>query len=131
MNQTVSPLTSKLLASSGVVISSPLAKNQSHTANLLTVLTNGSGDELFTKNDLRAIGAHPFSESTRRRKIKSGDYPPPLMLSEQMGLWTLRSIRLFLIDPATYKVRSSQDKNGIKKSCPHKQNELDRAATQI
>ena len=87
-----------------------------HTANLLTILANGSGDELFTKNDLRAIGAHPFSESTRRRKIKNGDYPPPLMLSEQMGLWTLRSIRFFLIDPATYKVRSSQDKSGVKKS---------------
>ncbi|NQW68920.1 MAG: hypothetical protein HQ457_00915, partial [Betaproteobacteria bacterium] len=112
MNQNVSPLTSKLLASSSVVISPLLAKNtaitQSHTANLLIVLANGSGDELFTKNDLRVIGAHPFSESTRRRKIKSGDYPPPLMLSEQMGLWTLRSIRFFLIDPATYKVRSSQ-----------------------
>ena len=116
MNQTVSPLTSKLLASSGVVISSPLDKNQSHTANLLTVLANGSGDELFTKNDLRAIGAHPFSESTRRRKIKNGDYPSPIMLSDQMGLWTLRSIRFFLIDPATFKVRSSQGKNGIKKS---------------
>ena len=87
-----------------------------HTANLLTILANGSGDELFTKNDLRAIGAHPFSESTRRRKIKNGDYPPPLMLSEQMGLWTLRSIRFFLIDPATYKARSSQDKSGVKKS---------------
>ena len=116
MNQTVSPLTSKLLVNSGAAISSPLAKKQSHTANLLTVLANGSGDELFTKNDLRAIGAHPFSESTRRRKIKNGDYPPPIMLSDQMGLWTLRSIRFFLIDPATYKVRSSQGKNGIKKS---------------
>ena len=120
MNQTVSPLTSKLLASAGVVISPALVKNtantQFHTANLLTILANGSGDELFTKNDLRVIGAHPFSESTRRRKIKSGDYPPPLMLSEQMGLWTLRSIRFFLIDPATYKVRSSQGKSRVKKS---------------
>lgn len=96
-------------------ISSPSTQLH-HTANLLTILANGSGDELFTKNDLRAIGAHPFSESTRRRKIKSGDYPPPLMLSEQMGLWTLCSIRFFLIDPATYKVRSSQGKNGIRKS---------------
>jgi hypothetical protein len=76
-----------------------------HTANLLTILANGSGDELFTKNDLRAIGAHPFSESTRRRKIKNGDYPPPIMLSEQMGLWNCRSIRFFLIDPLTYKAR--------------------------
>ena len=109
MNQTVSPLTSKLLASTGVLISPALVKNtantQFHTANLLTVLANGSGDELFTKNDLRAIGAHPFSESTRRRKIKNGDYPPPIMLSEQMGLWTLKSIRFFLINPATYKIR--------------------------
>ena len=93
------------------------ASTQSHhTTNLLIVLANGSGDELFTKNDLRAIGAHPFSESTRRRKIKKGDYPPPIMLSEQMGLWTLRSIRFFLVDPATYKVRSRQDKSEVKKS---------------
>ena len=90
---------------------------QSHnTVNLLTILTNGSGDELFTKNDLRAIGAHPFSESTRRRKIKSGDYPPPIMLSEQMGLWTLKSIRLFLIDPSTYKARVFQLRDEIKRS---------------
>jgi hypothetical protein len=119
MNQTVSPLASKLLVSAGVEITQLAVKNtaktQFHTTNLLAVLANGSGDELFTKNDLRAIGAHPFSESTRRRKIKNGDYPPPLMLSEQMGLWTLRSIRFFLIDPATYKVRSSQDKSGVKK----------------
>jgi hypothetical protein len=87
-----------------------------HTANLLTVLANGSGDELFTKSDLRAIGAHPFSESTRRRKIKSGHYPPPIMLSEQMGLWKLKSIRFFLIDPTTYKVRVSQLRDEIKKS---------------
>lgn len=120
MNQIVSPLTSQLLARAGVVINPTLAKDtantQFHTSNLLTVLANGFGDELFTKSDLRAIGAHPFSESTRRRKIKSGDYPPPIMLSEQMGLWTLRSIRFFLIDPATYKVRSSQGKKKSKKS---------------
>ena len=120
MNQTVSPVTSKLLARAGVVINPALAKNtantQFHITNLLTVLANGSGDELFTKNDLRAIGAHPFSESTRRRKIKNGDYPPPIMLSDQMGLWTLRSIRFFLIEPATYKVRSSQEKKKTKKS---------------
>lgn len=124
MNQTVSPLALKLLASAGVVTKPPLVRNtantQFHTANLLTILANGSGDELFTKNDLRVIGAHPFSESTRRRKIKSGDYPPPLMLSEQMGLWTLRSVRFFLIDPATYKVRSSQGNKEIKKSCTQK-----------
>jgi hypothetical protein len=120
MNQIVSPLAPKILTSASVVISPALVKNtantQFHTANLLTVLANGFGDELFTKNDLRAIGAHPFSESTRRRKIKNGDYPPPIMLSDQMGLWTLRSIRFFLIDPATYKVRISQGKNGIEKS---------------
>jgi len=86
-----------------------------HTANLLTVLANGSGDELFTKNDLRAIGAHPFSESTRRRKIKNGDYPPPIMLSDQMGLWTLKNIRFFLADPATYKKRVSQLRDEVSK----------------
>ena len=120
MNQTVSPLALKLLASAGVVTKPPVTKNtektQFHTANLLTVLANGSGDELFTKNDLRAIGALPFSESTRRRKIKSGHYPPPIMLSEQMGLWTLKSIRLFLIDPTTYKARVFQLRDEIKRS---------------
>ncbi len=119
MNQTVSPLTSKLLASTGVVISPALVKNtvntQYRTANLLTILANGSGDELFTKNDLRAIGAHPFSDSTRRRKIKNGEYPSPIMLSDQMSLWTLTSIRLFLLDPKTYKARCSAIYNGVKK----------------
>lgn len=120
MNQIVSPVTSKPLARAGAVINPTLAKDtastQFHINNLLTVLANGSGDELFTKNDLRVIGAHPFSESTRRRKIKNGDYPPPIMLSEQMCLWTLRSIRFFLIEPTTYKVRSSQEQKQIKKS---------------
>lgn len=115
MNQSasISPLLIELLNEAGFI--SPLPSNKdrvdtkpNQTANLLSILMNGSGDELFTKNDLRLIGAHPFSESTRRRKIKNGEYPAPLMLSNQMGLWTLRSIRLFLIDPKTYKQRALQ-----------------------
>jgi hypothetical protein len=112
-NASISPLLIEFLNKAGFISPLPSDKDRvdtkaNHTANLLSILMNGSGDELFTKNDLRLIGAHPFSESTRRRKIKNGEYPPPVMLSNQMGLWTLRSIRLFLTDPKTYKQRALQ-----------------------
>jgi hypothetical protein len=81
------------------------AFNLDQTRKLLQVIALGTGEELLTKCDLRAIGAHPFSDSTRRRKIKDGQYPPPLMLSSQMPVWRVASIRFFLIDPLTYKAR--------------------------
>lgn len=122
MNQiaSISPLLLALLINSGsnnpeLSDSEEAETKANHTANLLSILMNGSGDELFTKNDLRLIGAHPFSESTRRRKIKNGEYPAPIMLSNQMGLWTLRSIRLFLADPQTYKQRALQATAGSAK----------------
>jgi predicted DNA-binding transcriptional regulator AlpA len=77
------------------------------TRNLLNVIAYGTGEELLTKSDLQAIGAHPFSDSTRRRKIKKRQYPPPIMLSQQMSLWRCSSIREWLKDPSNY---SSKDR---------------------
>jgi succinate dehydrogenase/fumarate reductase flavoprotein subunit len=67
---------------------------------------SGTGEELLTKSDLRAVGAHPFSDSTRRRKIKKREYPPPLMLSPQMSLWRCSSIREWLKDPENYSEKT-------------------------
>ncbi len=88
-----------------------LTKELHHATHLLAVLANGTGNELLTKADAKSVGAHPFSESTRRRKIKEGDYPSPIMLSGQMSLWRARDIVEWLKDPTTYRVRC----NGVSK----------------
>lgn len=69
---------------------------------LLDVITNGCGEELLTVNQLKATGSHPFSNSTRRRKIKNKQYPEPIKISPQMSLWKAGDIRRWRQDPNGY-----------------------------
>jgi predicted DNA-binding transcriptional regulator AlpA len=69
---------------------------------LLDVITNGCGEELLTVNQLKATGSHPFSNSTRRRKIKNNEYPKPIKISPQMSLWKAGDIRRWRQDPNGY-----------------------------
>ena len=69
---------------------------------LLDVITNGCGEELLTLNQLKATGSHPFSNSTRRRKIKNNQYPEPIKISPQMSLWKAGDIRRWRQDPNGY-----------------------------
>ncbi len=75
---------------------------------LLDVIANGSGDELLSLRDLKASGSHPFSNSTRRRKIACNEYPTPIKVSSQMCLWKVRDIRLWRQDPTEFKQASIQ-----------------------
>lgn len=77
------------------------------TVSTISSLKFGTGEELYTVETLKLIGAHPFSKSTRLRKIQSGDYPAPIKLSSQMNVWTGKSIREWLVNPSTYKARVS------------------------
>lgn len=70
---------------------------------LLDVITNGCGEELLTANQLKLTGSHPFSNSTRRRKIKNNEYPKPIKISPQMSLWKAGEIRAWRQDPTSYK----------------------------
>jgi len=80
------------------------AKKSARTKCVLDVLNNGSGDELLTLEELKLGGAHPFSNSTRRRKIKANEYPKPIQISSQMCVWKVREIRLWRQDPQAYKL---------------------------
>lgn len=51
---------------------------------------------LLNKKDLFLIGAHPFSEATRRRMIKEGKFPTGFLLSANLRLWRLGEIREWL-----------------------------------
>lgn len=70
---------------------------------LLCVINKGSGDELLTLADLKATGSHPFSNSTRHRKIRNNEYPAPIKISTQMCLWRVSDIRAWRTDPSGYK----------------------------
>ena len=48
-------------------------ENPSKVSALLDVITHGSGDELLTLRELKATGSHPFSNSTRQRKIRKNE----------------------------------------------------------
>ena len=77
--------------------------NPSKVNALLDVITHGSGDELLTLPDLKATGSHPFSNSTRHRKIRNNEYPAPIKISPQMCLWRVNDIRAWRNDPCGYK----------------------------
>ena len=74
---------------------------------LLCVINRGSGDELLTLHDLKATGSHPFSNSTRLRKIHKNEYPAPIKISAQMCLWRVADIRSWRNDPNGYKTKVS------------------------
>lgn len=70
---------------------------------LLDVINNGCGDELLNLRELKATGCHPFSNSTRQRKIRNKEYPPPIKISPQMNLWKAGEIRHWRKDPIAFK----------------------------
>ena len=75
---------------------------------LLCVINNGSGDELLTLPDLKATGSHPFSNSTRHRKIRNNEYPAPIKISPQMCLWRVADIRAWRNDPVGFKNKGAK-----------------------
>jgi len=77
----------------------------SKVGQLLYVINKGSGDELLTLPDLKATGSHPFSNSTRNRKIRKNEYPAPIKISTQMCLWRVADIRSWRNDPNGYKAK--------------------------
>ena len=76
---------------------------QQNINNLLAVIANGNGDELLNLKELKATGSHPFSDSTRRRKIERNEYPAPIKISEHMSLWKAGDIKVWRQDPVSYK----------------------------
>ena len=80
--------------------------NPSKVNALLDVITHGSGDGLLTLQELKATGSHPFSNSTRQRKIRNNEYPSPIKISPQMCLWKAGDIRLWRQDPNGFKSKS-------------------------
>lgn len=95
-------------------MSKPLALSQPQNGSdsnnkvdqLLLVINKGSGDELLTLPDLKATGSHPFSNSTRHRKIRNNEYPAPIKISPQMCLWRVADIRAWRDDPCGYKTNA-------------------------
>lgn len=57
---------------------------------------------LFT---LVALGLIPFSTSTLWRRCRSGNFPPPIRVSNQITAWRVGEIREWLADPQSYKAK--------------------------
>ena len=79
------------------------ASEAAKTRAALDVINHGSGDELLNLRDLKASGSHPFSNSTRRRKIQNNEYPSPIKISAQMCLWKAGDIRQWRQDPNGFR----------------------------
>lgn len=84
------------------------ASPNSKVTTLLAVLANGDGDELLTLADLKVTGSHPFSNSTRHRKIRKKEYPEPIKISTQMCLWRVADIRAWRNDPVGFKNKGAK-----------------------
>jgi len=84
-----------------------IASKAARTKSVLEVIAHGSGDELLSLRDLKASGSHPFSNSTRRRKIENNEYPSPIKISAQMCLWKAGDIRKWRQDPTGFKQASN------------------------
>ena len=84
-----------------------IASEAARTKSVLDVIAHGSGDELLSLRDLKASGSHPFSNSTRRRKIENNEYPSPIKISAQMCLWKVGDIRKWRQDPTGFKQASN------------------------
>ena len=84
-----------------------IAPEAARTKSVLDVIAHGSGDELLSLRDLKASGSHPFSNSTRRRKIDNNEYPSPIKISAQMCLWKAGDIRRWRQDPTGFKQASN------------------------
>ena len=84
-----------------------IAPEAARTKSVLDVIAHGSGDELLSLRDLKASGSHPFSNSTRRRKIENNEYPSPIKISAQMCLWKAGDIRRWRQDPTGFKQASN------------------------
>jgi predicted DNA-binding transcriptional regulator AlpA len=76
---------------------------------LLEVIANGSGDELLTLHELKVTGCHPFSNSTRIRKIHNKEYPKPIKISQQMCLFKAGDIRRWRKDPNGFKNKGAKN----------------------
>ena len=76
---------------------------------LLEVIANGSGDELLTLHELKVTGCHPFSNSTRIRKIQKKEYPEPIKISPQMCLFKAGEIRRWRKDPNGFNNKGAKN----------------------
>jgi prophage regulatory protein len=68
---------------------------------------NLSDDALIREKQLHDNQVIPFSASTLWRKVKKGEFPRPIKLSDQMTAWKVREIRQWLADPANYRIERS------------------------
>ena len=89
--------------------------NPSKVNALLDVITHESGDGLLTLRELKDTGSHPFSNSTRQRKIRNNEYPQPIKISQQMCLFKAGDIRRWRKDPVAFKKTNAKIKTNTKK----------------
>lgn len=70
------------------------------------IFDNLSDEALLREKQLHEVQVIPFSASTLWRKVKDGNFPKPIKLSDQITVWRVKDIRQWLSDPCSYKVNS-------------------------
>jgi predicted DNA-binding transcriptional regulator AlpA len=71
------------------------------------IFDNLSDEALLREKQLYESQVIPFSASTLWRKVKKGDFPKPIKLSDQITAWRVKDIRQWLSDPISYKFNSN------------------------
>ena len=94
----------------------PKNSSQFSTQAVSSTYRNEQDFPLIALDDvLDAMILHPFSNSTRRRKIERHEYPAPVKLSSQMCVWRSSEIRTWRQDPTAYRTTEHEPtyKNGL------------------
>jgi prophage regulatory protein len=53
----------------------------------------------------------PFSAATLWRKVREGQFPQPIKVSDAITAWRVRDIRAWLINPAYFNARKNAGSN--------------------
>ena len=70
---------------------------------------DGYSDDAFIRlKQLIDLHVIPFSASTYWRKVKQGDFPPPVKISEQITATRVKDIREWANDPVGYRAATSR-----------------------
>jgi len=74
---------------------------------------DGYSDDAFIRlKQLIDLHVIPFSASTYWRKVKQGDFPPPVKISEQITATRVKDIREWANDPGGYRAPTSRMLHG-------------------
>jgi len=72
-------------------------------SNLLGDLLGRIPDSGFLRQSQLIPAIVPFSPATLWRKVKNGEFPKPVKLSERVTAWKAEDVRTWIVNPMVYR----------------------------